>query len=1231
VRPNALSLVACGLALSALSAGPAVARAAETPTSYGEAARVDTPILRVPYTTQPPTIDGTMEAGEWEDASALSSFWYDFTQANFRFLAPIQTQLQVYAAFDDEHLYIAYKSPVWPTGTWLRARGRFSDVLGHPLYGVLWDDHVEIEFRPYHDVAKAFRLGLLRWDINPINTVVDWNWTPGHGTEKKWQSRAKVRCRVTREHWIIEMAAPLEALVTHGYKGTDEHGNPLVKLPPPDGTAYRCWFTRGIGGNGGFFNVFDAHIWNTTKTKMVFDRRAVSFQINELGPIMEDKIDVHLTMKNHSRRSQTVRLGFFVENPAGTIYSSYDSSKLSDGLVELRPGEVRKINLRQPFPNIATNGNVLWFDVRSAGRPAKVLFRTRLVHFHSMEGGVLRGRSFRDRRLNVIKTLRPPRKEFFFRTNFSSYTKRLSAVVDVGIHGASEEARTATQAKLVVVREDTQQVIVEETRPVRGAFACFLLDLAEARPKRSYRVSVLLFDKYQRIVGETHTDAFTYTIPVWQGNTLGDEDVVWEPYTPVEQTGAGVGTLRHRFAVGPSGLPKSHYIRPDAREVPLEKRGRAAEPTARELRRIGRGEQLRAPMRIEAVIDGRRVRGQIVEPAKVVRRWKSEVEYAARLRFADLPVTVNTRYDCDGSIHCRLQYGGEKPARIDRLELVAEIAGRVTLAMAGDGGMAGADVWECSLPQTEGVIWDSGAQEHAELYYTHFIPWFWFGSADRAFTFYCDIEKGWILDRDGRTITLERDADGQVTWRVRFVNHTAEVRGPRRIDFTILNHPAKPKPKGFRELAWHYCGSWAIGYMVEPMVLPEATLRRNWRRNAGAPKDLPYEKAHTWRKDDPPWRRHGRWRNVGTCPEMDQIWEDKATYWYEKRIRIGRRVGGWWDEYWPIGFGSSDNLAMGNAYLRDPNDVREKELPWHRGFLTQYMRGFWHRISRLYAKHNVPNRNCTWANTASDMGGSFLWDAMLVEECGAANRSYDLDVIVQFPNALYRKLAKNYTGLVTRIFADAMPVGPGDDKRFDRQLLGRALLNDIGVNCQGPHGVIRHREQAIRLINRLTDWGYFRKDDRVERLAHYLNGHVVRAGDVAPEESAVWVTAYRRPLDDGRGCKALLVVMNESDDPVELPLHLLDSERLLGGRNTLRARDALTRSGYREPAPEELSDWWRALVGEYEDRPVLLDIERGEVVPRAGDGSETYGPVYVPYHDFRVLYAEHRTAAKVEK
>jgi hypothetical protein len=121
-------------------------------------------------------------------------------------------------------------------------------------------------------------------------------------------------------------------------------------------------------------------------------------------------------------------------------------------------------------------------------------------------------------------------------------------------------------------------------------------------------------------------------------------------------------------------------------------------------------------------------------------------------------------------------------------------------------------------------------------------------------------------------------------------------------------------------------------------------------------------------------------------------------------------------------------------------------------------------------------------------------------------------------------------------------------------------------------------------------------------------------------EGDVEITVYRRPLDDGRkGYKALIVILNETDSPVEGPLTIRDFKRILGGPNTLTARDV---RGQVE-VPEQLRSWWNQLAQRNTDATVLMDVETGDVIAKSGTSGETYGPLYVPYHDYRLLYAEH--------
>jgi hypothetical protein len=212
--------------------------------------------------------------------------------------------------------------------------------------------------------------------------------------------------------------------------------------------------------------------------------------------------------------------------------------------------------------------------------------------------------------------------------------------------------------------------------------------------------------------------------------------------------------------------------------------------------------------------------------------------------------------------------------------------------------------------------------------------------------------------------------------------------------------------------------------------------------------------------------------------------------------------------------------------------------------------------------------------------------------------------------------------------ADATFAEYGDDKRLDRQVIGRALLNDIGVTPSGAHGIIYHKEDVAKLLAELTRFGFF-DDANIEKLPYWRNAPYVRIGEQPSAKSEVYVTVYRRLLPDGKGYHALFVVMNERFDPVEQSLYLMNVKRLLGGPNTLKARDVLGQM----PIHEGLRAWWEEAISRETNAggTVLMDIETGDVVTpvgvdlasELGRADDAYGPIYIPYHDFRVFLARH--------
>ena len=1215
-------VAACGLALSM-----------ETPASYGEAAGVDTPILRVPYTEAAPVIDGTMAPQEWSDASSLSGFWYDYSEdsgGDFRFMASRHTMPVVYACYDKEYFYVCYVTPVYPEGSLLKCMGRFPDTVHHPTYGILNDDHIEFEMRPTEDNGMGFVWGLFKWVINPTNATSDQHWSLNGGEGYPWSSKALIRSTVTATAWTLEMRVPLESLLDGDYAQKSTDGTPRVRLPIADGTAYRAWFTRGIGGGCLYFNAFDQHVWNTTKTKLVFDSQAPSFQVNDLGPIMDDMIDVKVTIKNRNMRSesvraQTVRVGFFVENEAGmNVYSSYDAPEMKDGLVELVPGETKELRLRKSFPGVSADGNVLWFDVRSAGTPAKVLFRTRLITFHSMNGGVAswptgetdeNGKginqtgSFKERRLDRIQGMRPAKQDFLFTVNRSLYTNRLSAIIDKGLYAAPEEVKRATEAKLTILKvtEEDEEAVREEKQTFSGNFCIFLVDNLELEKGATYKVSVLLFDADKRIVGERTGSEFKHDVPVWVNNTIGKDDVVWEPFIDIKKTDTGFETLKHVFTVDPSGLPGQISIKPDGkREFPLEMRDGKKPVDDATMRWIGRGPQLRAPLRFEAVIGGKRVPATVTAPAKVVRQWKSEIEYASELAAGPVKFAVRTEYDCNGAMFCTFTYSAAEPVTVDALEMLMDVAGLVDIKLTSAGtatgnlGMSGADVSNCWVPEGKGVVWDSAQDKSArpDLFYSCFIPYFWFGSADRGWTFFCDSDRNWSLPMYGSAMAIERNDKGEASWRLKFFSKPATVKDAKDITFTILTHPQKSKPENAPWHAWNSWDTWCDQYRVNFFRRSDETLQAEAKHNPTTP----------------PFQRYYQMGALYT-PGWGRAGEDFFVHGFERVIRVGKRQGWWWDLTWPAV--RSDNLAEGVAYVRNPADISKdaEELPYQGGFLTMNQYNTMKRLARVAKVNNVPLANSYWAGNSSSLFEGFGRDTIMTEGAGSDPTSYDCDMVTMWPASHWRYMAHaNFSGFISGLACPAIMLKPGDEKHFDRQRYGRALLHNIGVQPV-VHGRMMNLEICTRVLKYVADFGLWLDDGKTEYVPYWRNSEYVRFGTTPqPPNWGVYASVYRRPTADGKGMQALVIIMNEQEKKPASGALTLDLKRILGGTNAQTAQSVWSE----QAIPEPFAAWWAGAIKDRGTGPVLRDLDSGQVVPEVSAG--VYGPVHVPWHDFRAFY-----------
>ena len=153
---------------------------------YAQVNSSPSPLLTVRACSEPPTIDGTLGAGEWDDAAGAMGM----ADLGSHELAPIQPTF--WFTFDEHALYIAVAVPL-QSGVRLRTKHRGRDT---PVYE---DDSIELFLAPkrepnryYHFVANA--AGAL---YDARNRDKNWN-----AKTARWASAASAR------QWVLEMAVP---------------------------------------------------------------------------------------------------------------------------------------------------------------------------------------------------------------------------------------------------------------------------------------------------------------------------------------------------------------------------------------------------------------------------------------------------------------------------------------------------------------------------------------------------------------------------------------------------------------------------------------------------------------------------------------------------------------------------------------------------------------------------------------------------------------------------------------------------------------------------------------------------------------------------------------------------------------------------------------------------------------------------------------------------------------
>jgi len=273
------------------------------------------------------------------------------------------------------------------------------------------------------------------------------------------------------------------------------------------------------------------------------------------------------------------------------------------------------------------------------------------------------------------------------------------------------------------------------------------------------------------------------------------------PLPELELSGNKIETARHVITLGPSGLPEQVAIKIDDSEIPLALRGKSLSDG--QLNVLGRGNVLRGPVAVQAVVDEQTVAAEVTQPAEPALK-NGRVVCQSKLKLGPVEVLLNLSYAREGSLHGSLTYEGNP---VEVLELVVPIKSRVDTVVAGQPVAERVQQYaagDFAVGKDEGLAWGNSAADAKQAGNTPqpgVISRLYVGGGDQGFTWLCNGESGWTVDPKASTMTIERNENLEPSWHIRLVNHAAKL-GRKTVEFALLTHPATSKPADHRRQAW---------------------------------------------------------------------------------------------------------------------------------------------------------------------------------------------------------------------------------------------------------------------------------------------------------------------------------------------------------------------------------------------------------------------------------------------
>ncbi len=451
----------------------------------------------IPRTEKPPTIDGVIHDEEWKDALALTGVlsWHEGHTYNAR-------QVLFWITWDDEHFYIAMRSPNLP-GEKLRRAVR---VAYHDEGDIVFDDTMELYFYPQSYRQKID--GFYQLLINSVNRVYDCKRCPSIGQDfYAWTANWPLKNRITPDgkYWEAEIAVNIKDMEAPGpMKAGDRWGIlPARNFASPSWQQVALWTAS--------YFIPDGYPQMTLATDIPV------VQCRDFGDVLHGDIHPDLRIANPTKAVAPVQ-GTLAVKQNGTVVQDCPFT------AQLAPGQELRPDLHIALPNAKKGDN---YECA-----LKVLSGDRVLYddWFPFEIG--------HASLNYLQ-YKAPDTPFAFSGGLDPARNTFSYNIDLIDFAQKEQYDHA----LISVTDAAGQQIarVPAARVIEDA-STGLAPLPSLKVGE-YHAEAVLYDKANAVLSSQKV-AFNKLDEAkefpWYHNTLGDTDAAFYPFPPMTVKGSAV-------------------------------------------------------------------------------------------------------------------------------------------------------------------------------------------------------------------------------------------------------------------------------------------------------------------------------------------------------------------------------------------------------------------------------------------------------------------------------------------------------------------------------------------------------------------------------------------------------------------------------------------------------------------------------------------------------------------